>query len=558
MPSLFLDSRRLLNGPWQAFERDVARLLIQNGFEDVRVVAGSGDKGADVLAVKDEKLWVIQCKFTSDAHANPNAVKEVIDAGKFYGADRYAVATSRPWGPGLQAAAARWGALGFKVDALDSRRLWELAKRSPEYPRARRDLREYQTDCVNKLLDALRETGRGQLVLATGLGKTIVMAETTAQLIRDGVLRSNRILVLADKLELVDQLQRAFWYQIPKTIATHRLTGTEEPAFWDGITFATVQTMVNRSHDTPRFDLVWVDEAHHIGSQSFRNVLEQLDPPMLGGATATPWRGDGQDIDQILGPPVVQIGIEEGLRRGFLCDVDYRLLADNIDWGFVKQHSHHSYSIKELNTKLLIPTRDEEAARCIAEVFRSENRSSVIVFCASVAHAKAFAGMLRLYDFNVGVITGDMSPRDRDKTMSALRKGSLNAVMTVDIFNEGVDVPDVDMLAFMRVTHSRRIFVQQLGRGLRIAPGKQNVVVLDFVSDLRRISEVINLETANRSSVERLEMLDRIVQFRNASAGTFMRDWMLDQADLMSREGDSRLEMPEFDFPQPARPGGIQ
>lgn len=558
MDGNFLDSRRLLDGPWQAFERDVARLLVQNGFEDVRVVGGSGDKGADVLAVKKGKLWVVQCKFTADGYPNPKAVDEVVESGRFYGADRHAVATSRPWGPGMHAAVERWAKLGIKVDSLESAQLLQTMQRSPAYPRSRRELRAYQDDAVSKLTAALRETGRGQLVLATGLGKTVVMAEATAQLLRDRAINPSRILVLADKRELVDQLQRAFWHQLPKSVPTHRLAGGEEPSFWEGITFATVQSVVARLDSLPEFGLIWVDEAHHIGSESFRRAIEALRPGMLGGATATPWRGDSYEIDGLLGEPVVRMGIDEGLRKGFLCDTDYRLLADNIDWEFVREQSRNSYALKELNTRLLIPTRDDEAARTVADVFKREHRHSVIVFCPSIAHARAFAGTLRLYGFTAGSITGEMDASERDKTMAALRKGTLNAITTVDIFNEGVDVPDVDMLVFMRVTHSRRIFVQQLGRGLRIAPNKDKVVVLDFVSDLRRMAEVIQLQKAIAGDVEQLHLIERVVQFHDASAGAFMIDWMLDQADLMNREGDSNLDVPRFNFPEPAAPGGIQ
>ena len=559
MEGFFLDSRRLLNGSWKAFERDVARLLVQNAFVDVRIVGGSGDRGADVLGVKDGKLWVVQCKFTSDNYPDPHAADEVVEAARFYEADRLAIATSRQFGPAMNSAIDRWAKLGIRIESMGPGTLIEMMRRSPEYPRARRDLRDYQDDCVQRLLAALRETGRGQLVLATGLGKTIVMAETTAQLLRDGVIDAGRILVLADKRELVEQLQRAFWQQLPKTIPTHLLIGGEEPTFWDGITFATIQSVLPRLGSMPRFGMVWVDEAHHIGSDSFKRVISELASPMVGGATATPWRGDSFDIDTILGQPVVKIGIDEGLRRGFLCETDYRLLADNIDWEFVRKQSRHEYSIKELNTRLLIPTRDEEAARVIAEVFHRESRRGVIVFCAGVEHARSFAAMLRLYGFQSASITGELDIRQREKTMAAFRKGAINAVCTVDIFNEGVDVPEVDMLAFMRVTHSRRIFVQQLGRGLRLAPDKQKVVVLDFVSDLRRIAEVIELQrSVSGRDVEHLDLVERVVQFRDHGAGHFMFDWMLDQADLFNREGDATLELPEFNFPLPASPGAVQ
>lgn len=558
MEGFFLDSRRLLNGSWRAFERDVARLLIQNAFVDVRIVGGSGDRGADVLGVKDGKLWVVQCKFTSDSYPDAHAADEVVEAARFYEADRLAVATSRPFGPAMNSAIDRWGKLGIRIESLPPATLIEMMRRSPEYPRGRRDLRAYQEDCVQRQLAALRETGRGQLVLATGLGKTVVMAETTAQLLRDGVIDSGRVLVLADKRELIEQLQREFWRQLPKTIPTHLLIGGEEPTFWDGITFATVQSVLSRLDSMPHFGLVWVDEAHHIGAEMFRRVISKLSPPMVGGVTATPWRGDSFDIDTVLGQPVVKIGIDEGLRQGFLCEADYRLLADNIDWDFVRKQSRHEYSIKELNTRLLIPTRDEEAVRLIAEVFKRESRRGVIVFCAGVEHARNFAAMLRLYGFRSASITGEMDPREREKTMAAFRKGSLNAVTTVDIFNEGVDVPDVDMLVFMRVTHSRRIFVQQLGRGLRIAPNKDKVVVLDFVSDLRRIAEVIDLQRSVVGDVEHLDLVERVVQFRDHGAGRFMFEWMLDQADLFNREGDATLELPEFNFPSPVAPGAVQ
>lgn len=558
MDGVFLDSRRLLNGSWRAFERDVARLLIQNAFEDVRVVGGSGDKGADVLAVKAGKLWVIQCKFTSDSYPTPSAAEEIVEAAKFYGADRLAIATSRPFGPGLSAAIERWDRLGIKIESLPPKALVSLATRSPDYPKSRRDLRDYQDDCVESLCAALRETGKAQLVLATGLGKTVVMAEVTASLLRDGAITPSRVLVLADKRELVEQLQKEFWQQLPKSVPTHLLIGGEQPTFWDGITFATVQSVVPRLDELPDFGLVWVDEAHHVGSDTFRRAIDQIGAPMIGGATATPWRGDQFDIDTLLGQPVAKIGIDEGLRRGFLCEADYRLLADNIDWEFVRTRSKNEYSIKELNTRLIIPTRDDEAARVIAETFKREDRRSVIVFCAGVEHAKSFAAMLRVYGFRSAAITGDMDARSREKAMIALRRGALNAVTTVDIFNEGVDVPDVDMLAFMRVTHSRRIFVQQLGRGLRISKNKDKVIVLDFVSDLRRMAEVINLQKSIAGEMESLDLSEKVVQFSDQGAGHFMIEWLLDQADLYNREGDASLELPQFNFPDPPSPGSVQ
>lgn len=553
----FLNAQRLLKGPWQAFERDVARLLLCNGFSDVRLVGGSGDRGADVLGVKNGELWVVQCKFTSGGYPPASAVDEVGEAARFYGADRIYVASSRRAGPAIRDAMRRWQALGINIGILEPAALLELGRKSPDYPPSRRDLRDYQEAAVEAFVSALRETGRGQVVLATGLGKTVVMAEAVARLFEDGALPTGRVLVLAGTRELVDQLQRAFWDQLPKHVATHRLIGGEAPAYWEGITFATVQSAVARLEDLPTFDLVLIDEAHHVGSDSFRRVTDHLAGAMIGGVTATPWRGDGYDIDHLLGPAVLQVGIAEGLRRGFLCEADYRLLADNIDWNVVRAQSRNRYSIAQLNKLLLLPTRDEEAARAIRDAFDKEARRSAIVFCSSIAHAKSFAATLGLFDFRAEAITGEMSPRERDRVMAAFRKGALDVVTTRDLFNEGVDVPDVDMIVFMRVTHSRRIFVQQLGRGLRVSPTKDKVVVLDFVSDLRRVAEVVELERAARGDLERLR-LPGIIHFRDEGAGTFMLDWMRDQADLFIREGDPTLEIPSLNFPSSHQKGTVQ
>ena len=558
VPQGFLDEKRLLRGPWQAFERDIARLLILNGFEDVRIVAGSGDRGADVLGNKAGQTWVFQCKHTSNSTPPREAVNEVVDAAAYYDAQRMVVATSRPPGESLIQERNRYSRLGLKVELATPAKLLSLMTSSPEYPPSRFALRHYQIDAARRFREGLTDTSRAQIVMATGLGKTVVMAECVADLLRDGLVPDGRILVLAHTRNLVDQLEKHFWHQLPKWIPSHRLADAEEPSFWDGITFATVQSTSSRIDRLPRFGLVLVDEAHHVGATSFRSTIEALNPPMLGGVTATPWRGDRYDIDTLLGPPLVRLGISEGLRNGFLAEVDYRLLADNVDWSLIQSLSRYHYSISQLNRRLIIPTRDQEAARTIHQVFIDEGRRAGIVFSPSVNHAMNFAAMLRLQGISAETILSEDSPRDRDRLMSRFTSGQLDMAVTVDLFNEGVDVPDVDFIAFMRATHSRRIFVQQLGRGLRTNPLKDRVIILDFVTDLKRIAEVIELDRATRHGFERLGLGNRLIQFSDSSAGSFLHEWMLDQASLFLREDDPQLELPQFEFPMPPRPGGVQ
>lgn len=556
---LFLSRRRLLLGPWQAFERDVSRLLLANGFDDVRIVGGSGDKGGDVLGVKKGELWVIQCKHTTTSPPSKAAVSEVVAAGKYYKANRLVVAVSRPPSDAFRHEVDRYERQRLKVEIATPQRLLNMMKQTPEYPKARRKLHDFQEQASNRFREGLIDTGKAQIVMATGLGKTVVMAEVVADLLRDNLIESGRVLVLAHTRPLVDQLHRAFWYQLPRWIATHQLYSGEYPRYWEGITFATVQSVASRVDDLPSFGLVLVDEAHHIGADTFLRTIDLLSPQMVGGVTATPWRGDGYDLDEVLGPPLVQIGIAEGLRDGFLCESDYRLLADNLDWEFVQQASNNNYSLSQLNRKLIIPTRDEEAARIIRSIYLEEHRNTGLVFSPTIEHAKAFAAMLRRYEFKAECISSELKPAERDRLLSQFRAGQLHFLTTVDLFNEGIDIPDVDLIAFMRATHSRRIFVQQLGRGLRISEGKDKLVVLDFVTDLRRIAEVLDLDRAARGGdLERLGLGGRLVQFQDHSAGSFLKEWVLDQASLILREGDPSLEIPEFNFPSPSVRRGIQ
>lgn len=532
--------------------------MLANGFDDVRLVGGSGDHGGDVLGTKSGELWVIQCKHTTKSGPPKEAVGEVVEAARFYGAQRMVVAISRAPSVGFHEEIKRYARQGLTVEIATPEVLLGLMAESPEYPPSRKDLRDYQRDCVELLREALTDTGRGQIVLATGLGKTVVMAEVVADLLRDGLVEHGRALILAHTKDLVEQLHRAFWYQLPKWVRTEHFASGEEPKLWDGIIFATVQTVASRLDSLPPIGLLVVDEAHHIGAAMFQQVISGLQPRMIAGATATPWRGDGFDIDSTLGPPVAQYGIADGLSKGFLSEVDYRLCADNIDWNLIQDLSKHKYSLSQLNRRLIIPTRDEQAARIIRATFDEEHRRAGIVFCPSIVHAEAMASMLRQYNFRAEAISGELEARERELLMTRFRSGELDLMTSVDLFNEGVDVPDVDTVIFMRATHSRRIFVQQLGRGLRLSKQKNKVVVLDFVTDLRRVAEVIELDKAARGDVERLGLGNRLIEFRDASAGDFMREWMLDQASLILREGDADLELPRFEFPEPRPPGGVQ
>ncbi len=539
--------------------------MIHTGFDDVRIVGGTGDQGADIVGSYGGKLWIVQCKFTTASLAPVAAIAEVVNAGRVYGADVLTVATSQNAPSSFIEELRRYERDALTIHHWNPQALLDQMALVPEYAPSRRTLRAYQNEAKDCAVAALTETGRAFVVLATGLGKSVIVAETVADLVREGLLEHDRVLVLAHTKELVRQLHRTFWYHLPKWIPTHQMSEGEFPTFWDGITFATVQSVVGRLDRIElQFDLVIIDEAHHAASSTYASVIESIGAPKIMGVTATPWRGDTFDVEAVFGQPVFQMDISEGIAKGFLAEVDYRLMADNIDWHVVQEQSQKRYSLKQLNTRLILPTRDAEAARIIQRIWKETNRCGGILFTRSIEHAHEMAGTLRLFGLTAEAISGDMPPREQELLMSRFRSGKLEIVCSVDLFNEGVDVPDVDLIVFMRVTHSRRIFVQQLGRGLRLAASKDKVIVLDFVTDLRRVADVLNLDKAVREGgLERLGLGGQVVDFADASAGSFLHEWVMDQASLKAREGEADLDVPDFSeellkFPMQHRAGTVQ
>ncbi|KAB8144887.1 DEAD/DEAH box helicase [Chloroflexia bacterium SDU3-3] len=555
MPELF-DDILLRYGPWQEFERTPVRLLLHAGWKNPRVVGRSGDSGADILATDPKgAIWVFQCKFSSKTPPGKQAINEIRKAGMIYDADKLGIITSQQPTRAFFQELERLKGFGLQIQHLGPEDLKKASYKVPLYVPSRPTLRDYQAEAVERLRSAVLESGHGLIVLATGLGKTVIVAELVADLLSDGFLDRGRILVLAHTVTLVNQLLTSFWRHLPKTIPTHRLADGEKPSFFEGITFATVQSLSN-ANNLPYFDLVIVDEAHHLGAPGYSKTIEQLNPSKLIGITATPWRAEGTPITSILGKPVFYMGIKEGLAQGYLSNVDYRIYLDSIDWKLVKSESQYGYTIGQLNKKLIIPIRDDEAIHKIREVYDSNNRRRCIVFSPSQIHAQSFASDLRRSGFTAASLTNTDEPTIRFKILSQFAANKIQFICVVDIFNEGVDVPDVDMLVFLRVTHSRRIFVQQLGRGLRLSPTKDNVIVMDFAADIRRIHAAFDLlDNQDDNFVERLPLPHAVVNFIDRSMGNFFYEWIADLGNIQDYEEDELVRLPildpnQFNFPE--------
>ncbi len=547
----FLGIERLSLGPWQAFERTIQRYLLHLRFTDVRLVGGAGDQGADVVGERDGHVWVVQAKFRSTGQlVGADAIAEVTTAIDRYRADRAAVATNSGYTADAVDRARRISTdIGLAVQLWNGDHLLGAGRRIPLYASQRDDPRPYQSEAISAINERIMEGANSALLLmATGLGKTRVAAGVVEQWMHDRP--TSQVLLLASSLPLVPQLEAALWPYLPKWIPTHQLTGAEKPAFEGGVTVATQMSMANRVDlDYGRFGLVIVDEAHHAPADGYRTLLKALEPAFLMGMTATPWRGDERQIEAIFGEATFAMSIVEGMQLGYLADVDYRMLIDDIDWDYVRTELPGSVSIRDLNRRLFVPERDDAIIAKILESLRAAENPRCVVFSRSIEHASRVSGLLRAQGWANRLMHSRLDRVEITRALHEFRSGQVPVIVTVDMLNEGIDIPDVNLIIFLRVTHSRRIFVQQLGRGLRLSPGKEKVTVLDFVSDVRRIAAAIELNReATESHVDLagpiIQRVDGIVTFENDSALNFFDEYLADVAELDDESDDAVLRFP--------------
>lgn len=465
-----------------------------------------------------------------------------------YRIDRGVVVTNSTFTGKALARAESLQSAGVNVTLWDGGKLPVLHAKAKDLPPGFK-LHSYQERAVDSAWRALEDEGRALVFLATGLGKTVVAGRVVTQTLQRAP--DAQILLAAHTIDLVEQLERSMWRDIPKSVPTRLLHGGSKPDALPGVTFGVLDTAASYVESGYQPDLVIVDEAHHVGETGhYARLLSRLESVPRMGVTATPWRGDKYEIEQVFGEPVVRVSISEGMRRGYLAEVNYRLFTDNIDWEFVREHSERGYSIRDLNKRLFIPERDEAVRDHLRRVWDRTRAPRAIVFCQTIGHAEEMARVLaRVPGWEATTaVHGGLGPAERRARLLGFRSGSIPVITSVDLFNEGVDVPDVNILAFARITHSRRIFVQQLGRGLRLRPGKTHVEVLDFVSDLRRLAEVMEMrEQVSESEIESVSVPRNNFTFEDARVQSLLEQWIADVGDLGGASDTVRLEFPPLE-----------
>ncbi|MFJ9583835.1 DEAD/DEAH box helicase family protein [Streptomyces acidicola] len=548
MKALFLTAAELRDGGPAGLTKALERTLWHLGFHDVRVVDGAHDHGADLLAVREREQWVFQSKWKAHGTADHAGVDDLERARTHYRADKAILVTNTDIATSAEARRQALVGIGVDITLWHGATLDAIGERMPNHVPGRYALRPYQAQAVEAIERDLAAEGSALLVLATGLGKTVVGGEVIGNLLK--VRPGARILVVAHMRDLVEQLEKALWRHIPKSVPTRLLTGESKPRNLDGVVVATVESALAAARTGYRPDLIMIDETHHVAETGrFAELLALCGTTARFGVTATPWRGDKFDITARFGHPSFKMGIAEGMAAGFLSAVDYRLYTDGVDWDIVKEISRHGYSIKDLNRHLFLPQRDEEIIEHLRAAWRETAEPRAIVFCQTIDHAEHMARLLAVSDphwVNTSYLHSGLPKRHRNVLLNEFRLGRVPVITCVDVFNEGVDVPDVNLIAFLRVTHSRRIFVQQLGRGLRLSPGKKGLKVLDFVTDIRRAAAALNLRrTLEAEEAEHLQLpRTSRIEFQDETVGTLMDMWIQDAADLETAADEVRLQFP--------------
>lgn len=570
---MFLTEGELRTLSWQAYERAVVRVLRAGGFEGVRLVGQTRDKGADILAHRNGRRWLIQVKHWR-SKVGLKVVDETVAALRHYSADVPVLVASS----------------GFERAVLNSQvtlqregiplQLWssaDVARRIAELPPGPRDcpvtLRPYQESAIALLTERWREghEPRAMIVFATGLGKTTVAAEAVR---RWRVERPNlRMLAVAHTVPLVLQLERSFWPFLSNEDRTVVWTGTERPAAKDRecapFVFGTLDTLSAAAvnDQLADFDVALIDECHHVGPAMYEQLIDRTRAgfdggPFLLGLTATPWRPDEVELEDYFGAPLASVDIVQGLRDGFLSDVDYRLYTDNIRWESLEDLHGKELTPKAINRRLFIDEWDDAVVHELRRVWAETENPRCIVFCGTIDHALAMRDRINALEFAraeaifSGMARGTkLAPHERNLLLAQFEQGEIQAMCAVDIFNEGLDVPDVNLIVFQRVTHSRRIFVQQLGRGLRLQEGKSKVVVLDFVSDIRRFAAGMDLKdriaAAERGTRVRIgsQVVFRRAGKEDQRSEAFLREWLEDVAAVEAADEDAAVLQfpPSFD-----------
>jgi superfamily II DNA or RNA helicase/HKD family nuclease len=326
---------------------------------------------------------------------------------------------------------------------------------------------------LNKTLE--EEYNKALVVMATGLGKTY-LAGFFAQ-------NFNKILFIAHREEILYQARNSFKRIMPeKRYGIYN--GKRKEGEADTI-FASIYTLSIKKHleqfRLDEFDLIIVDEFHHAAADSYKRALDYLQPKFLLGITATPERNDNKDVYALCdGNVAFRLDFLEAINRQWLAPFTYYGVYDDTDFSQITWLGNR-YAEEEL---LQLQLR-EELAEKILHAWEEKRQTRTLGFCSSIRQADYLSNYFNNHGYHTVSLHSQQTGISRNQAISQLAKGEMDIIFTVDLFNEGVDIPAVDTLLFVRPTESLTVFTQQIGRGLRLHPHKDKCVIIDLIGNYR-------------------------------------------------------------------------
>lgn len=351
----------------------------------------------------------------------------------------------------------------------------------------------YQLAILDRLQAERDLQGRARqlVVAATGTGKTVIAALDYRRFCESSAGASRpRLLVVAHRQEILEQSLHCFRGVLRDQNWGDLLVGSHEPVSSDHL-FVSIQSYNARrlyEKTAPdHYDYIVVDEFHHAQAPSYRRLLEHVRPRVLLGLTATPERADGLDILHYFdGRFSAEIRLPEAINRKLLSPFQYFGVSDSVDLSGLTWR-RGGYAQDELDRLFTgNASRADLVVRQVHQKLRDPRRARGLGFCVSVQHAQFMAGWFSRAGIPSEAVSGETPQADRDEVQGRLRRGEINFIFSVDLYNEGVDIPEVDTVLLLRPTESLTLFLQQIGRGLRLYSGKDCLTILDFIGQAHR------------------------------------------------------------------------
>ena len=354
----------------------------------------------------------------------------------------------------------------------------------------------YQKEILDKL-DAERKVhgyNRNLVVAATGTGKTIISALDYKRFCKEHSDKPCRLLFVAHREEILDQSLYTFRQVLKDANFGEKYVGGSKVDSIDYL-FVSIQTFNSKdliSITKPEFfDYIIVDEFHHAKAQSYQKLLGYYQPQILLGLTATPERMDGKNILEYFNNRIAaEIRLPEAIDRKLLCPFHYFGVTDEIDLSSVKWSAggYDKTALSNLYTfdSVVANKRADLVINSLLKYVADINAVKGLGFCVSVEHAKFMSTYFNNHNIPSIFLTGQSTDEERKTAKKRLVSGKIRFIFVVDLYNEGVDIPEVNTVLFLRPTESLTVFLQQLGRGLRLSEGKDCLTVLDFIGQAHK------------------------------------------------------------------------